>query len=509
MRRAATGSSDGRRVAGHPPALVEVDHDGHRVADRGARRGDRGQPLVEALPARVDPDLQRPEALLAQAQGRLGPLGGRQQHPARGVGGRCRRSRRRTASRPAARRPCRRCPTGPPRAASSDRRGSRSSRGPGRAGRWPADPARRTGARTPRTRPSCRPTRCRRRPRRSRRARWSPGRRSAARGPRPPGTAGRAGPQTLEPDRGDAHGDRSIPHRTRWGSLDPAHDHRPGLRPRHRPRPTARRSRRGHVVRARPARPADHRRPRRDPRRRAELPARDPDLDDLPLPAHAGDVRLRRPRRRRRVSARAAPRHRARRRSSPARSSSGSPTPVLAMLVEETGETAVIVRRLGLGRDLPARGPVAPRAAGDLEPGSSWPLHAGALAKVLLAYAEPEILEEVVAGGLPPITAATPSETRAAPVPGRDRPERGGSQRGRAHLRLRGHRRSHPARRRDRGRDRRHRPVRPGQPRVADPRDPPAPGRGADDRRVARRADRTSVLRERALLPFDNLRQNA
>ena len=46
--RAATGSSDARHVAGHPPALVEVDHDRHRVADRGAGRGDGREALVEA-----------------------------------------------------------------------------------------------------------------------------------------------------------------------------------------------------------------------------------------------------------------------------------------------------------------------------------------------------------------------------------------------------------------------------------------------------------------------------
>ena len=37
-----------------------------------ARRGDRREPLVE--PARVDPDLERPEALLAQPERGLGPL---------------------------------------------------------------------------------------------------------------------------------------------------------------------------------------------------------------------------------------------------------------------------------------------------------------------------------------------------------------------------------------------------------------------------------------------------
>ena len=46
--------------------------------------GHRGQTLLE--PARVDPDLERAEALVAEPQRRLGPGGRRQQHPARGVG---------------------------------------------------------------------------------------------------------------------------------------------------------------------------------------------------------------------------------------------------------------------------------------------------------------------------------------------------------------------------------------------------------------------------------------
>ena len=52
------------------------------TAARVAR--DRREPLLE--PARIDPDLQRPEALLAQAQRGLGTLRRGQQHPARGVG---------------------------------------------------------------------------------------------------------------------------------------------------------------------------------------------------------------------------------------------------------------------------------------------------------------------------------------------------------------------------------------------------------------------------------------
>ena len=134
-----------------------------RVAATAARPSSR--------PSRIDPDLHRAEALLSQAQRRLRPCGRRAAASRTRHRPGCRRSRRRRTSRRAARRPGRRCPRGRPRAASSGRRGSRSSPGPGRGARWPADPARRTGARRPRTRPSCRPTRCRRRPRRSRRAR--------------------------------------------------------------------------------------------------------------------------------------------------------------------------------------------------------------------------------------------------------------------------------------------------------------------------------------------------
>jgi IclR family acetate operon transcriptional repressor len=86
--------------------------------------------------------------------------------------------------------------------------------------------------------------------------------------------------------------------------------------------------------------------------------------------------------------------------------------PVLEMLAEETGETAAIVRRVGSSAvcldEVPSRH--ALRVA--LEPGSAWPLHAGALSRVLLAYAPPEILEEVVDGGVQPVTSATPDEAQ-------------------------------------------------------------------------------------------------
>jgi DNA-binding IclR family transcriptional regulator len=85
--------------------------------------------------------------------------------------------------------------------------------------------------------------------------------------------------------------------------------------------------------------------------------------------------------------------------------------PVLRMLAEETGETALIVRRVGLSalclHQVEAKQPL--RVA--LEPGAMAPLYAGAMSRVLLAYAPPEILEEVVAQGIQPVTERTPNES--------------------------------------------------------------------------------------------------
>jgi IclR family acetate operon transcriptional repressor len=86
--------------------------------------------------------------------------------------------------------------------------------------------------------------------------------------------------------------------------------------------------------------------------------------------------------------------------------------PVLRMLVEETGETAVISRRIGLTAvcldEVPSHHPL--RVA--IEPGTAFPLHAGALSKVLLAYAPQDILDEVIGAGLASLTPATPTEER-------------------------------------------------------------------------------------------------
>ena len=158
-----------RRVAGHPPALVEVDHDGHRVTDRRPRRGHGGEALVE--PARVDADLQRAEALVAQAQRRLGPLGRRQQHPARGIGGdrlgrAAEQRRHRQAGDLAGDVPQGGLERPVPAGMEVDRLEDPDVAGDGQ--RVLADEQVR---RTPRTRPSCRPSRSRPRPRRSRPAR--------------------------------------------------------------------------------------------------------------------------------------------------------------------------------------------------------------------------------------------------------------------------------------------------------------------------------------------------
>ncbi len=85
--------------------------------------------------------------------------------------------------------------------------------------------------------------------------------------------------------------------------------------------------------------------------------------------------------------------------------------PVLRMLAEETGETALIVRRVGLSalclHQVEAKQPL--RVA--LEPGAMTPLYAGAMSRVLLAFAPPEILDQVVAQGIQPVTEGTPSES--------------------------------------------------------------------------------------------------
>ena len=72
--------------------------------------------------------------------------------------------------------------------------------------------------------------------------------------------------------------------------------------------------------------------------------------------------------------------------------------PLLRMLTAETGETAVIVRRVGLTAVCLHEVPSGHALRVSCGPGSATPLVAGALAKVLLAYAPLDIQQEALAG---------------------------------------------------------------------------------------------------------------
>ena len=86
--------------------------------------------------------------------------------------------------------------------------------------------------------------------------------------------------------------------------------------------------------------------------------------------------------------------------------------PVLRMLVDETGETAIIMRRVGLSAMCLHQVESRKGMRVVLEPGVMSPLHAGAMSRVLLAFAPPEILDEVIADGIDAVAPASPAETR-------------------------------------------------------------------------------------------------
>lgn len=84
--------------------------------------------------------------------------------------------------------------------------------------------------------------------------------------------------------------------------------------------------------------------------------------------------------------------------------------PVLRMLVEETGETAVVVRRIGLScvclHQVESDASLRVR----LDPGALLPLHAGAPGRVLLAFAPAEVLDEVLAQDRGRVAPNSPTE---------------------------------------------------------------------------------------------------
>jgi DNA-binding IclR family transcriptional regulator len=75
--------------------------------------------------------------------------------------------------------------------------------------------------------------------------------------------------------------------------------------------------------------------------------------------------------------------------------------PVLRLLAEETGETAVIVRRIGLAAVCLHEVPATQALRVTIPPGDSLPLHGGAFGKALLAFAPQDIQDEVLADAPP------------------------------------------------------------------------------------------------------------
>lgn len=83
---------------------------------------------------------------------------------------------------------------------------------------------------------------------------------------------------------------------------------------------------------------------------------------------------------------------------------------VLRMLAKETGETAMVVRRIGLSSVCLHQIESEAALRVTLEPGSIGPLYAGAPGRVLLAFAPADVLDEVLGQGLLGITQDTPGE---------------------------------------------------------------------------------------------------
>lgn len=82
----------------------------------------------------------------------------------------------------------------------------------------------------------------------------------------------------------------------------------------------------------------------------------------------------------------------------------------LRMLVQETGETAAVVRRIGLSCVCLHEVESDESLRVTLPPGTMSPLYAGAPGRVLLAFAPAEVLDEVLGQDLLRITGSTPTE---------------------------------------------------------------------------------------------------
>ena len=76
--------------------------------------------------------------------------------------------------------------------------------------------------------------------------------------------------------------------------------------------------------------------------------------------------------------------------------------PILRLLAEETGETAVIVRRIGLAAVCLHEIPSSQSLRVTIAPTTALPLQSGAFGKALLAFAPADIVDEVIALEPPP-----------------------------------------------------------------------------------------------------------
>ena len=82
--------------------------------------------------------------------------------------------------------------------------------------------------------------------------------------------------------------------------------------------------------------------------------------------------------------------------------------PILRLLAEETGETAVIVRRIGLAAVCLHEVESSQALRVTIAPTTSLPLQSGAFGKALLAFAPSDILEEILGAEIGPAASGGP-----------------------------------------------------------------------------------------------------
>ncbi|QYJ16589.1 Transcriptional regulator KdgR [Rubrobacter xylanophilus DSM 9941] len=84
--------------------------------------------------------------------------------------------------------------------------------------------------------------------------------------------------------------------------------------------------------------------------------------------------------------------------------------PVLRRLQRETGETTTLSELVGTARVYLDQVPSLKEIKMTVEVGRPFPLHAGASSKAILAFAPPELREQVLAGPLEALTPLTPTD---------------------------------------------------------------------------------------------------